>query len=97
MNKKLSRTLNTLIGMTVALMVVGAIREQLSLPPAERTWHGKLAGVPYDFRMPTIERLQNAYWNKDTSQLLVPQAFGMGWAVNFYPLVHPQAVPQSIE
>ena len=97
MNKKLSRTLNTLIGMTVALMVAAAIREQLSLPPAERTWHGKLAGVPYDFRMPTIERLQNAYWNKDTSQLLVPQAFGMGWAVKFYPLVHAQTIPQSIK
>jgi uncharacterized membrane protein len=41
--------------------------------------------------------LQKTYWNKDTSQLLVPQAFGMGWAVNFYPLVHAQTVPQSVK
>ncbi len=96
MNKKLSRTLNTLVGTAAALLVGAAIREQLSLPPAERTWHGTLAGIPYDFRVPTVERLQQAFWNKDTAQLLVPQPFGMGWTINFYPLVHPQ-YPQSIE
>ena len=56
-----------------------AIREQLHLPPDERTWLGTLFGIPYDFRRPTIERLRETFWNKDTARVLVPQFFGMGW------------------
>jgi hypothetical protein len=74
----------------VAFLVLLAIRDQLRLPPEERTWQGRVAGrIPYDFRPPTIERLRAAFWNKDTSQVLVPQPFGVGWAVNLYPLLHP--------
>ena len=47
------------------------------------------------FRMPTVERIQAALWNKDTAQILVPQPFGVGWTINFYPLVHPEA-PKSL-
>jgi hypothetical protein len=72
----------------VALMGL-AIREQLHMPPEERTWHGTLYGIPYDFRRPTIERLREAFWNKDTARVLVPQFFGMGWSINFYPLINP--------
>ena len=39
--------------------------------------------------MEAVERLQHAFWNKDTTQLLVPQPFGMGWTINFYPLINP--------
>jgi hypothetical protein len=66
-----------------------AIREQLQLPPEERTWHGTLFGIPYDFRWPTIERLRETFWNKDTARVLVPNALGMGWSINFYPLINP--------
>ena len=72
----------------VALMGL-AVREQLQLPPEERTWHGTLFGIPYDFRRPTIERLRETFWNKETARLLVPQFFGMGWSINFYPLINP--------
>jgi hypothetical protein len=37
--------------------------------------------VPYDFRMPTVERIRSAYWNPD-APLLTSKAFGVGWAVN---------------
>jgi hypothetical protein len=70
--------------------VVMAVREQLSLPPEERTWHGSIAGIPYDFRVPTIERLRATVWNKDNPQLLAPQAFGIGWTFNLYPILHPR-------
>ncbi len=66
-----------------------AIREQLQKSPEERTWHGTLYGIPYDFRWPTIKRLREAFWNKDTTHVLVPHAFGMGWSINFYPLINP--------
>ncbi len=66
-----------------------AVREQLQMPSEERTWHGRLFGIPYDFRRPTSERLRETFWNKDTARVLVPQAFGMGWSINFYPLINP--------
>jgi Family of unknown function (DUF5808) len=74
-----------------------ALREQLRLPPEERTWHGRIAGrSPYDFRPPTAQRLRATFWNKDTSQILVPQAFGIGWTINLYPLLHPET-PQNLQ
>jgi hypothetical protein len=79
-----------IISAVVAFLVVNAVREQLSLPPEERTWHGRIFGVPYDFRVPTVERLRNTYWNEDSAELLVPQAFGVGWTLNFHALLHPK-------
>ena len=66
-----------------------AIREQLQMPESQRTWHGTLFNIPYDFRLPTGERLRKTFWNKDTSNVLVPTAFGMGWTINLYPLINP--------
>jgi len=56
--------------------------QELKKPAKERTWHEKVAEfVPYDFRMPTTERIRSAYWNPD-APLLTAKAFGVGWAVN---------------
>jgi len=79
-----------IISVIVTFLVVNAIREQLSLSPEERTWHGRIYGLPYDFRVPAIERLRNTYWNEASSELLVPQAFGVGWTLNFHALLHPK-------
>lgn len=89
--KKSSRAGNILWIMVVIALVGLAIGQQLARPPEERTWHGTVMGIPYDFRLPTIERLRTAFWNKDTSNLLMPHAFGMGWTINLYPLLHPKA------
>jgi hypothetical protein len=87
---KRKRASNTFWRAVVILLVALALREQLRLPPEERTWHGRIMDIiPYDFRRPTIERLRAAFWNKDTSQILVPQPFGIGWTINLYPLLHP--------
>jgi len=88
-NKKLLALRNVMMGIGVAALMGLAVREQLQMPPEERTWHGTLYGIPYDFRWPTIERLREAFWNKNTARVLVPQAFGMGWSINFYPLINP--------
>ena len=67
----------------VWLAFFGAIYQELKKPDAERTWHGKVAGmVPYDFRLPTLERLRDAYWNPDSDQIFSERVFGVGWAVN---------------
>jgi hypothetical protein len=67
----------------VWLAFFGAIYQELRKPDAERTWHGKVAGVvPYDFRLPTLERLREAYWNPESDEIVTERVFGVGWAVN---------------
>ncbi len=83
------------IGVTVLMGL--AIREQLQMPQEERTWHGTLLGIPYDFRRPTMEHLRETFWNKNTTRVLVPQFFGMGWSINFYPLINPPTAEQIPE
>ena len=90
--------INVVLSILATFLIIRAIMEQLRLPAGERTWHGAIYGVPYDFRRPTAERMRATFWNEDTTQLLVPQAFGLGWTINFYPLLHPQtSQSQSLE
>jgi hypothetical protein len=63
--------------------VVAAVIDQLRRDPEERTWEGAVAGiVPYDFRMPTLERARSRWWNTEDERVFVPQVFGVGWTVN---------------
>jgi len=73
-----------LIKWTAIVLGVIAVAEQLQRPADERTWEGTVVGfVPYDFRMPTIERARIRWWNPDEPRLFVPQVFGVGWTINF--------------
>jgi hypothetical protein len=90
--KKILSPMNIILSILFLVYVAIAITQQLQRPPEERTWYGKIAGIPYDFRIPTVERLRATFWNKDTSQILVPQAFGIGWSINLYPIIHPEEV-----
>ena len=91
-SKKIFSPRNVLGSTLIAILLSAAIRDQLRRPPEERTWHGTVFGIPYDFRFPTLDRLRDSFWNKNTPQLLLPQAFGIGWTINFYPLVHPESL-----
>jgi hypothetical protein len=72
-----------LLRMLVLGAVAGAVYTELRKPPAERTWHGKLLGfVPYDFRIPTLDALRQAYWNPRSPKLFTERPLGVGWAVN---------------
>jgi len=45
--------------------------------------HGKLFGlVPYDSRVPSLQRARRTFWNPDGGPFLVPTLFGIGWTVN---------------
>jgi hypothetical protein len=85
--KKTTPIWGTLLGIVGTGLVVAAIAQQLRLPPQERTWHGNILGIPYDFRLPTPESIREKVWNKDSSRILMPHIFGVGWSINFYPLV----------
>ena len=72
----------------VITLTLAAVCQELEKPREERKWHGKIAGfIPYDFRLPTMERLEEAYWNPYERRILTPRVFGIGWAINFYALL----------
>ncbi len=83
-----SKWFSRIVEATMITLAMAAVFQELEKPREERTWHGKVAGlIPYDFRMPTIERLKQAYWNPDDSRIFTPEAFGIGWAINFHSLL----------
>jgi len=72
-----------LVRTAIWLAFFGAIYQELKLPPEERSWHGKVAGVvPYDFRLPDLQRVREAYWNPDSDVLFTEKVIGVGWSVN---------------
>ena len=69
-------------------LTIAAICQELEKPEEERKWHGKVAKfIPYDFRLPTIERFKESYWNYSDSRIFTPEVFGIGWAINFHALL----------
>lgn len=81
--KKKRSTLKDLVRLVTLTVAVIAIVKELRKPAEERTWHGKVGDfIPYDFRVPTVERLRDTYWNPD-GPFLSAKAFGVGWAPNF--------------
>ncbi len=50
---------------------------------------GKVAGVPYDFRRPTMARNRARYWNADDRRIFTPKVLGAGWDINAFWLAHP--------
>ena len=68
-------------------LVVAALIKELRLPKEDRTWHGALGGfVPYDFRMPTVEKIKSTFWNPDGS-IIANRVFGVGWTINLGAVV----------
>jgi len=76
----------------VITIALAAVCQELEKPKEERHWHGKLGFIPYDFRLPTIERLKETYWNPENERVFVPQACGIGWTLNFYALLEKMRI-----
>ncbi|MEP7002957.1 MAG: hypothetical protein ABI888_00290 [Chloroflexota bacterium] len=73
-----------LLRLLIWLAFFGALYQELKKPAEERTWHGKVAGaVPYDFRVPDLARIKQAYWDPDSDVLFTEKVVGVGWSVNF--------------
>lgn len=74
---------NNALNVVLMASLAAALYEQLRRPKELRTWQGRAFDViPYDFRVPTIERLQEAYWNPASSTIFTDRPLGIGWAVN---------------
>jgi hypothetical protein len=55
--------------------IVDAVRNQRK--------HGEVLGfVPYDFRVPDVERARLRTWNPESTRILTPTTFGVGWTLN---------------
>lgn len=82
---------------TAALAAVaGAIYTELRKPPEQRTWHGRLLGfIPYDFRLPTWERIRDTYWNTRSDRLFTDKPIGVGWSVNLAAILKRFGVIKS--
>lgn len=74
--------LGRLIRAVALMLTLAAVAKELNKPEAERTWHGRIGGVPYDFRWPTLKRFRQAYWNPDDERIFTDRVIGVGWAVN---------------
>lgn len=77
------RLLVKLVKVTIAVLVFESVRQQLSRPPTQRTWHGRVGPVPYDYRWPTFEQVRAAMWNPDDDRLFTGKVLGLGWSINF--------------
>lgn len=77
---------NRVIATVAALLTVVAILDQVGRRPEDRDWHGRVLGVPYDFRLPTAERIRTRLWNPDDERIIIPAVIGIGWTVNLYQL-----------
>jgi uncharacterized protein DUF5808 len=79
--------INRLLRAAVLFLTLAAVAQELNKPEGERTWHGRIAGVPYDFRFPTFQRFRDAYWNPNDPRIFTDRVVGIGWALNFAQLI----------
>ena len=83
-----TKWLSRMLQATAIALALVAVCQELERPKKEREWHGTVAGfIPYDFRIPTLEKFKEAYWNPYESRIFTPEVFGIGWAINFYALL----------
>lgn len=69
-------------------LVAAAVVKELRTPAEDRQWNGVVAGfVPYDFRVPTLQRLRERLWNPEGEHFISPHVFGVGWTLNFGKVV----------
>ena len=52
--KREDRGFRDLIGAAALALLAAAVVRELSIPRDDRTWHGRVIGVPYDLRRPDV-------------------------------------------
>lgn len=80
--------LKRLVTLATIALAAAAVVKELRKPEDQRTWTGTVASVvPYDFRMPTVARAKERWWNPEASSFVGPRVFGVGWTVNVGKIV----------
>ena len=77
------RTLSAMLRTaTLALTVAAAVYAYRTKQP-----EGRILNVPYDFRMPTMDKVRSRVWNRDEPRVFTPAIFGVGWSLNLFQVV----------
>jgi hypothetical protein len=85
-NTSMGSKLNWFVAGVFTALTAAAISQELAKPREARTWKGRVAGVPYSFRLDEWPDAANEYWNPDSDKILTPHVIGLGWGVNFAAL-----------
>jgi hypothetical protein len=88
----MSRWIIRLIEAAVVTVTLAAVCQELEKPPEERRWRGRLGFIPYDFRLPNIERIREFCWNPEDTRIFTPTVWGIGWTINFYTLLEKMRI-----
>ena len=76
-------TVQRVIRLVTLAVAATAVVKELRTPADERQWNGLVLGfVPYDFRVPTIERIKERFWDPEGAHVINPRVFGVGWTLN---------------
>ncbi len=70
----------------VSALAAAAVSKELEKPADERTWKGSIAGIPYNFNVPSWFDIAHEYWNPESDRVFSPHAIGIGWGVNLAAL-----------
>ncbi|MDO8689833.1 MAG: hypothetical protein Q7R39_07450 [Dehalococcoidia bacterium] len=90
------RTLKAALKVIGIGLVMAAVVQELRKEPAERTWRGRLTfSIPYDFTIPSIERIKEAYWNTQDDHIITDRVFGVGWGVSVHALLRKMGCCQN--
>ncbi len=49
--------------------------------------HGRFLGVPFDWRVPSLNKVRQKLWNPTDDRLFTPTTFGIGWVPNAHQLL----------
>jgi hypothetical protein len=83
----MGRWLIRIIEAAAVTVTLAAVCQELEKPRVERQWHGRVGFIPYDFRIPTIARVRELWWNPDNNRIFALPVWGIGWGINFYALL----------
>ena len=72
------RKLLAMVLAAYGLIILFRMLERRKIAPS----HGRILGLPYDFRLPTSERIREQLWNPKSSRILTPKVFGVGYNLN---------------
>ncbi|MFE1293975.1 DUF5808 domain-containing protein [Streptomyces sp. NPDC058731] len=79
MNRQLRKNV---VLVAVGAVVAAALAKELRQPSEARAWTGRVLGLPYDFRRPSLEKIAREFWDPSSDAFFTPHAFGVGYGVN---------------
>jgi len=88
----MGRILTNLLGAAAITVTLAALCQELEKPREERRWNGRLGIIPYDFRMPTVNRVKESFWNENDARIFTKPLFGVGWGINFFAILEKMRV-----